>query len=234
MGTTRGLLKRYVKRAGFAPLPQRSNTTPEISCARAAANPRISFLFRERRREERTIGQLPARRLGVHPHAVLRPTRPDERPSSRVLGDDEVNNALQARRRLDLPLGVGRAERMAVLHKDLDEPVREVDVRLIPFERTPRAMKEDRLDEEHVREGVSDSLVDELGDGEQVGEAGLVRGRGRRGGRDEGRRFAREEDGSVPVGFKVDANVVGRCRVVEVLDAGRDAGDWDVLQVQRC
>ena len=91
-------------------------------------------------------------------------------------------------------------------------------------------MNEDDEHEEKVRERVTDGLVDEVGEVGQVGEGGRLGGRFGLVGREEVEEGRREEDGSVPVGFEVDTDVVPLGGVVEVLDAGRDTCDGKALE----
>lgn len=90
-------------------------------------------------------------------------------------------------------------------------------------------MQQDSLDEQHVREGISDRLVDDVDERFQVCESlgfGWVRGRV---GRDCRERSWGQEDGSVSVRFEIDSDVVGSGGVVKMFDSRRNASDGDFL-----
>ena len=92
-------------------------------------------------------------------------------------------------------------------------------------------MREDDFDEQEVREGVADRLVDELYEGAE-GLEGRVLGGGL--GFVFAETFERrvgEDDGAVAVGFEVDADVEFSGGVMEVLDArvGADDGEFEVV-----
>lgn len=93
-------------------------------------------------------------------------------------------------------------------------------------------MEKNGLDEEEIADCVADRLVDEGSYRLEV----LLRGSG--GGEegsaaDESGGRGGEEDGAVPVGFEVDADVEGGGGVVQVLYSGGDAQDWNVLGRER-
>lgn len=171
----------------------------------------------------------PTDRLRIHPHAILRSTRPHKRPPSIVLPHLLVNLLLATPRADQLSLRVLRLECVPVLHQHLDEPVWQVKVRRIPLLRSPSSVDEDDEHKQEIRERVSDGLVDEVGEVGQVGEGGGLGGRARGVGGEEGEERGREEDGAVPVGLEVDADVVPLGGVVKVLDSSRDAGDGKAL-----
>lgn len=168
--------------------------------------------------------------LGVHPDTVLRPARSNERPSGIVLFNLLVDQRLHPSGLDQPPLGVRRRERVPVLDVHLDEPVGQVKVRRVPLCRSPAAVNEDRNHEEQVRERVPDRLVDELCKLGEVRQGRLLRRRLGLVRRQELGKLGREEDGAVPVGLEVNANVVPLSGVVEVLDARRNAGDRESLR----
>lgn len=79
-------------------------------------------------------------------------------------------------------------------------------------------MSQDSFDEQHVRKSVANSLIDQLCEIQEIVQSGRL-GWGRRfvGGKGLLRR-RRKEDRTVPIRFKVYANVEALSSVVEVLD----------------
>lgn len=90
-------------------------------------------------------------------------------------------------------------------------------------------MQQDSLDEQHVRECISDRLVDYVDESFQVCESLGFRGVRGRVGRDCRERSWREEDGSVSVRFEVNSNVVRGGSVVKMFDSRRNASDGNSL-----
>lgn len=89
-------------------------------------------------------------------------------------------------------------------------------------------MSEDDLNKEKIRERIADSLVDDLGQGEEVLDRVRLVGARRLSALEGLESLLREENSAVAVGLKVYSNVVAESSVVEVLDTGGGAGDGDV------
>ena len=118
--------------------------------------------------------------------------------------------------------GLGH-ERAAIGHADFHKPVRQVRVQRVPLLPPIRLVREDDLDQQHVRKRIADGLVDHVDYGEEVLEAGLLRWRTRK-------RFVRvanvlegligKEDCAVSVRLEVNANCVFLGGMVQVLYTG--------------
>lgn len=168
-------------------------------------------------------------RLRVDPHRVLRAARTRERPPFDHHARQLVDLVLDALRLDELPLRVGRLEDAAVVHLDAHEPVRHVDVGVLPVVGRPALVREDDFGEEHVRQGVADRLVDEVDARAEGLQSVLLAGGFGLGVADDADGFVGEDDGAVAVGFEVDADVeVADSCVVEMFDAGRGADDREL------
>ena len=173
-----------------------------------------------RRHLARQVVRLPARgRLGIDAHDVLGAAGTRKTPALAVLADEAVDLILEAGRGDEAALGVLGAEEGAVADVDADEAVGEVGVGVVPLGGAPALVGEDDLDEQEVGEGVADGLVDEVGEGADDLDGGLLRGRLGCVFGDALERLVGEEDGAVAVGFEVDADVESGSGVVEELDA---------------
>lgn len=176
-----------------------------------------------------TLGVTPARSFCIDANAVLRSTRPHERPTPCVLLRLLIDEPLHPHGLDELPLRVGRLEPRAVWDKDLDETVRKVNIGRVPLLGSPSAVDEHDEDEEEIREGIADGLVDEKGEVAEVGDRRLLSGRPGGVGSEGDAEGGRKQDSAMAVGFEVDADVVTLGGVVEVLDSGRDASCGDPL-----
>lgn len=176
-----------------------------------------------------TVYVAPRAGLGVHAHDVFRTTRADERPTTLILAHELVELSLQARRADKPTLRILRLEHVAVRHGDLDETVRQVSVERVPLLAGVRAVRKDSLNKQHVRHGIADGLVDKFCQAKQMLQACRVRGRARlvRAQCLEAR--GRKKHGAVPVRLEVDADGEVLRRVVQVLDACRDAPHRNAL-----
>lgn len=90
-------------------------------------------------------------------------------------------------------------------------------------------MGENHLYEQHVRDGITNGLIDEIVQVQQVGEGGQLGG-------DLWLMLAQfflrlwgEQDGSVAIRFKINPNIVMFCSVVKVFDSSWNAPDWQAL-----
>ena len=158
------------------------------------------------------------RRLGIHTHRILSPARTRKRPALRILADQVVDLSLDLLRLREAALGVLGLEDMAIADLDAHEPVRVVGVGREPVVRAPGLVRQDGLDQEQIREGVADGLVDQLRQRRQRRERVSLRGRLRFVRCDGLERGGREEHGAVAVGFEIDADIEALSGVVEVLD----------------
>lgn len=145
------------------------------------------------------------------------------------LEDNGIDSVLETGRLGQLALSVDGLEDRAVLDNNLDQAVGEVGIGLVPDLGSPLALGEDGLDQEEIREGIADSLVDDLGEGAEGADGNSLGGRRALGGVNglQGRRA--EEDSAVSVGLKVDTDIVLQSLVVQVLDTCGDARNGDVL-----
>lgn len=166
--------------------------------------------------------------LGVDTDAVLGTTWADKATALLNLEDSLVNARLEADRRRELALSVGRVEDVTVGNLDLDETVGEVLVAGVPLLGAPAPVGKNNLDEKHVRKRITNGLVDELGQGNEVLDSAVLVGALRLGLLQSRNRVVREQNSAVAVGLKVDANVIVERGVVEVLDTGGGASDGQV------
>lgn len=112
-------------------------------------------------RSRRTIGFRLGLCLGVHAHTVFRSRRPDETPSHLKLAHRLFNLSLETWRADELAFSVGRGEQSAIRYFDFGQSVRQILVRRVPFGCLPSPESEDRLDQQHVGDGIANGLVDE-------------------------------------------------------------------------
>jgi len=129
-----------------ATLPSRVTLAPNLLSYTFTTKVRHNALHPPRQ----LIRLTPRRRLRIHPHHILRPTRPRKRPPLTILAHLPINLFLNAPRGLQLPLRIRRAKRSPIQHLNLELPVRKIFVRVLPFLETPGFVCENGFDEEEV------------------------------------------------------------------------------------
>lgn len=183
--------------------------------------------------EGELVGFWPSGSLGIDTDNVLGTGGAHERAAVAELEDNGIDCVLETGRLGQLALSINGLEDGAVLYNNLDQAVREVGVGLVPDLGGPLALGEDGLDQEEIREGITDSLVDDLGEGTEGADGNDLGGGRALGGVDGLQGRGAEEDSAVSVGLKVDTDVVLQSLVVQVLDSSGDARNGNVLLRER-
>jgi hypothetical protein len=122
-------------------------------------------------------------------------------------------------------LRISGLEDVAIVDENLQKTVGQVGVGRKPLLRTPSLVRENDFNEKEVRQGVSNSLVDQVDARAQNLEVFRL---GRRLGLvflDGLQRVVGEDGGTVAVSFEVDTNVKLLCGVVKILYSRGRAGD---------
>jgi hypothetical protein len=91
-------------------------------------------------------------------------------------------------------------------------------------------MCEDNFDQEHVGNGITNSLVDEVGDCLKRVEGVVLSGRLRFMCFDDRLGMWGKENCSVTVRFKINSTIESLGLMVEIFDTGHRAGHWDFLR----
>lgn len=157
--------------------------------------------------------------LGVHAAGILRSARASKRTSVGVLLNTLINLVLEARGVGETTLGIVRLEEVLVADLNADKAVGEVGVGHGPIAERPGPVGKDNLDHQHVGDGVTDRLIDEVRDSSQGIKSILLSGRLGLLLTEETGSLLREDNGAVAVGLKVYSHVKLAGRVVKVLDA---------------
>lgn len=125
-------------------------------------------------------------------------------------------------------LSIGRLEGVLVADFDADETVGEVGIGHGPVLKGPSLVSKDNLHHEHIRDGISDSLVNKIADGREGLESVLLR---RRLGlllTESTDSLLGEDNSAVTVGLEVDTNVELAGSMVQMLDTSGSADDWEL------
>jgi hypothetical protein len=141
---------------------------------------------------------------------------------------------LEADGRLQLTLGVVGLEDRAGVDLDTNETRGQVGVGSEPLLGGPAFVSEDSLNEEHIGESITNSLVDKVGKSLQALQRMLLSWRLGLGVLDDFQSGLRESDGAVTVGLEVNTDVEPQGGVVEMLHTSIGANDGkleDLLDV---
>ena len=164
-------------------------------------------------------------RLGVHAAGVLGTTGAGKGAGILVLLDGGVDLLLGTFRVRQATLGIGGLEEILVADNDANEPVGKIVVSHGPVPKGPVLVRQDDLNEEHVGDGVTDGLVDQVAERGKGGESILLCGGLRLGGLEGSQGVRGEENGAVTVGLEVNTDIEALGDVVKVLDASGSAHD---------
>lgn len=117
-----------------------------------------------RNRLDHIIDIVRLRSLRIDPHGILRPTSTHETPPILVLSHDLVNLGLDIWWGGELTLrgSLDGSVRLAVYDLDFAQPVRHVRVGSQPLLDGEALVRQNDFDEQEVRDGVADGLVDEV------------------------------------------------------------------------
>lgn len=161
--------------------------------------------------------------FGIDTDSIFSTACACERATVLVLGHKFVNLALDLDwgSKLALCSTLNGSELVAISYLNTNKTVGQIGVCVKPLGAGVRLVSEDDFNKQHVRESVTNGLVDELSKGNESAKGVSLSGRlwlmsmdglqSRRG----------EDDGSVAVGLEVNTNIEASCRVVKMLDAGR-------------
>jgi hypothetical protein len=166
--------------------------------------------------------------LGVDTNSVLSTARASETTALVVARLQRLNLALEADGRLQLTLGVVGLEYGAVVDFDTHETGGQIGVCSEPLLGGPALVSEDSLDEKHIGESVTNSLVDEVGKSLETLQRVLLSGRLGFRVLNDLQSILRESDGTVTVGLEVDTDVESQSGVVEVLHTSVGANDGEL------
>lgn len=111
---------------------------------------------------------------------------------------------------------------------DTNETGGQVGVSSEPLLGGPALVSEDSLDEKHIGESITNSLVDEVGKSLEALQRVLLSRRLGLGVLDDLQSVLRESDGAVAVGLKVDTDVEPQGGVVEMLHTSVGANDGEL------
>jgi hypothetical protein len=125
--------------------------------------------------------------------------------------------------RVEPAFSVGSLEQRAIENFNLEKTIWQVNVGVLPLLWAPALMSQDHFGEEHVRQSVTDSLVDELNAGLEGIECILLAWRFWLRLSDDLDGRVGEEHSAVAISFKVDTDIEALGSVVEMLDASRRA-----------
>lgn len=174
--------------------------------------------------------------LGIDTHRIFRATCTGKTSALVVAGLERLNLSLQAGGRLELALGIVSLEDGAVCNLHADKSRGKVGVSGKPFLGAPALVSKNSFDKEHVGDGITDRLVDQVSESLEALKGALLGRRLRLGVLNGLQGGLRESDGTVTVGFKVDANIEAQGRMVQMLNTGIGANGrqlQDLLDVVR-
>jgi hypothetical protein len=115
--------------------------------------------------------------LGIDTASVLSTTGTSKGTSAGVLLNTLVDLVLSTHRVAEATLGISGLEEILVTDLDTDETVRKVIVGHGPILKSPSLVGENDFHHEHVRDGVTNSLVDEIADSSKGLKGILLSGR---------------------------------------------------------
>ena len=187
------------------------------------------LLHREGGRVLRTISLRLGTSLRIYSDNILGATGSDKGPTVLILPHQLVDLGLQHGRAGQFSFRILGLEHIPVRDLDLDQSIGEVNVQRIPLYATVRFVGENHLDEQRVRDGIADSLVDQVVQIQQVGESGQLR-------RDfwlvlahQLLRLWGEQHRSMAIRLKVNTNIIVFCGVMKVFDSSWNTFHWQTL-----
>lgn len=169
--------------------------------------------------------------FGVDTNGILRATCASKASALVVTRLQRFNLRLESRRGFKLALRIVGLEDGTVRNLDPHKTRGQIGVSGQPLLRAPALMGKDGLDKKHVRESVTDSLVDQISKGLQALEGTLLGRRLRLSALDGLQSVFGEGNGSVSIGFEVDTDIKAQSGVMEMLDAsvGANGGEFENL-----
>lgn len=167
----------------------------------------------------------PAGSLSIDTDSIFSTTGTSEAAALVVPGLQRLDLGLKTSGRLQLALGIVRLEDRAVVNLDPHKAGGQISVGTQPLFEGPALVGEDSLDKEHIGQGVSDSLVDQVGQSLKALQRALLSRGLRLGVLDDLECILREGDGAVSVSLEVDADIEAQGGVMKVLHTGVGADD---------
>lgn len=174
--------------------------------------------------------------LGIDTHRIFRATCTGKASALVVAGLEGLDLGLEAWGRLELALGIVSLEDGAVCNLHANKSRGKVGVSSKPFLGAPALVSKNSFDQEHVGDGITDRLVDQVSKSLEALKGALLGRRlglsvlnGLQGG-------LGESNGTVTVGLEVDANVEAQGRMVQMLNTSVGANRrqlQDLLDVVR-
>jgi hypothetical protein len=161
--------------------------------------------------------------LSVDANNILSARRTSKGAALDEVATIHINLFLSPFWKVEPSFSVGSLEQGAIENFNFEKTIWQVDVGVLPLLWAPALMSQDHFGEEHVRQSITDSLVDEVDAGLEGIECILLAWRLWLRLSDELDGRVGEEYSAVAISFKVDTNIEALGSVVEVLDASRRA-----------
>jgi hypothetical protein len=161
--------------------------------------------------------------LSVNANNIFSTRRTSKGAALDVVATIRIDLFLSPFWRVELAFSVGSLEQGAIENFNFQKTIWQVDVRVLPLLWAPTLVSQDDFGEEHVRQSVTDSLVDEVNAGLEGIEGILLAWRLWLRLSDELDGWVGEEHSAVAIRFKVHTDIEALGSVVEVLDASRRA-----------
>lgn len=166
--------------------------------------------------------------LGIHANGVLSSTGASEGPAILKLGYQGIDFGLNTLWLDELALGVGGLKEVSIADLNAYQAVWKIGVSKVPLSWSPGLVCEDDLNQKHIREGVSNGLVDQVVECEKGIQSVLLTWRLWVLGADSSNGLLGEYNGAVTVGLKVNADVKLGGSMVEPLHTGWCADSWQL------
>lgn len=167
----------------------------------------------------------PASGLSIDTHSILGTTGTSETATLVVSRLQRLDLGLETSRGLQLALGIVSLEDRAIVDLNAHKPGGQIGIGTQPLLGGPALVSEDSLDKEHIGQGVTDSLVDQIGQSLKAFQGTLLSRRLRLGVLDHLERIIGEGDGAMSVGLEVDTDIKAKGSVVKVLHTCVGAND---------
>ena len=165
--------------------------------------------------------------LSINADSILRTRSTSKRSSILELGNQGIDLGLDTLWLNKLALRISGLEEVTVADLNTHQAVWEVGVGKIPLSWSPGLVCENNLNKKHIRQSISNSLVDQVVEREEGIQSVLLCRRLWLLGANGADSLLGEDDGAVAVGLKVDTDVELGSGVVEPLDAGWGANGWE-------
>ena len=166
--------------------------------------------------------------LRVDANGILSATGTGKATALVVAGLERLNGTLQTGRGLELALGIVGLENRAVVDLDTHKTGRQVGVGSQPLLGGPALVGKDSLDKKHVGQGITNGLVNQVGESLEAFKSVLLCGRLRLGVLDDLQGVFGESDGTMAVGLEVHTDIEAQGCVVEMLHTGVGADDREL------